>query len=107
MVDTMKIRNEVTELCNESHHWKLKRPEYRDISIELFTEQMKLKYEYLNTNSSTLFEQCIKGEINMIQFKYMMNKLDEVNSGKDYNTVSQEVGQKLVDVYVKPMIGEK
>ena len=106
-IDTIKLRQEVSELCNESRKWQLKRPEYRDISIELFTEQMKLNYEYLNTNSSTLFEQCIKGEINMEQFKYMMNKLDEVNSGKDYNTVSQEIGQKLVDVYVKPLIDEK
>mgnify|MGYP000871656693 FL=1 len=106
-INTIKLRQEVSELCNESHNWQLKRPEYRDISIELFTEQMKLKYEYLNIHSSTLFEQCIKCEINMEQFKYMMNKLDEVNSGKDYNTASQEIGQKLVDVYVKPMIGEK
>ena len=35
-----------------------------------------------------------------------MNKLEEVNSGKNYNTVSQEIGQKLVDVYVKPLISD-
>ena len=106
-IDTIKLRQEVNELFNESRNWQLKRPEYRDISIELFTEKMKLKYDYLNTNSSTLFEQCIKGELNMEQFKYMMNKLDEVNAGKDYNKASQEIGQKLVDIYVKPLIGEK
>ena len=106
-IDTIKLRQEVNELFNESRNWQLKRPEYHDISIELFTEKMKLKYDYLNTNSSTLFEQCIKGELNMEQFKYMMNKLDEVNAGKDYNKASQEVGQKLVDIYVKPLIGEK
>ena len=76
------------------------------MSVETFTEKMTQKYEYLSTKSSTLFEQCIKGDLNMEQFKYMMNKLEEVNTGKDYNTVSQEIGQKLVDVYVKPLIGD-
>ena len=106
MVDTTIIRKEVSQLIDETNKWQSKRPEYRDISIETFTEQMKIKYEYLSTKSSTLFEQCIKGDLNMEQFKYMMNKLEEVNSGKDYNTASQEIGQKLVDVYVKPLIGD-
>ena len=30
--------------------------------------------------------------------------IDKVNNGQDYQTASQEVGQKLVDVYVKPLI---
>ena len=106
MVDTIIIRKEVSQLIDETNKWQSKRPEYRDISIETFTEQMKIKYEYLSTKSSTLFEQCIKGDLNMEQFKYMMNKLEEVNTGKDSNTASQEVGQKLVDVYVKPLIGD-
>ncbi len=106
-IDTIKLRKEVSDICNERYHWQLKRPDYRDMSVETFTEQMTQKYKYLSTKSSTLFEQCIKGDLNMEQFKYMMNKLEEVNTGKDYNTVSQEVGQKLVDVYVKPLIGDE
>ena len=105
-IDTVKLRQEVSDICNERYLWQLKRPDYRDMNIETFTEKMTQKYEYLNTKSSTLFEQCIKGDLNMEQFKYMMNKLEEVNSGKNYNTVSQEIGQKLVDVYVKPLISD-
>ena len=105
-IDTIKLRQEVSDICNERYQWQLQRPDYREMSVETFTEQMKIKYEYLSTKSSTLFEQCIKGDLNMEQFKYMMNKLEEVNTGKDYNTASQEVGQKLVDVYVKPLIGD-
>ena len=105
-IDTIKLRQEVSDICNERYQWQLKRPDYREMSVETFTEQMTQKYEYLSTKSSTLFEQCIKGDLNMEQFKYMMNKLEEVNKGKDYNTVSQEIGQKLVDVYVKPLIGD-
>lgn len=104
MVDTVILRKEVKELNDETRKWQLKRPEYREMSIETFTEEMKIKYEYLYTNSSTLFERCVKGDLNMEEFNYMVNMIDKVNSGKDYQAVSQEVGQKLVDIYVKPLI---
>ena len=107
MVDTVILRKEVKELNDETRKWQLKRPEYREMSIETFTEEMKIKYEYLYTNSSTLFERCVKGDLNMEEFNYMVNMIDKVNSGKDYQAVSQEVGQKLVDIYVKPLIEDK
>ena len=107
MVDTIILRKEVKELNDETRKWQLKRPEYREMSIETFTEEMKIKYEYLYTNSSTLFERCVKGDLNMEEFNYMVNMIDKVNSGKDYQAVSQEVGQKLVDIYVKPLIEDK
>ena len=107
MVDTIILRKEVAELIDETHKWQVKHPEYRDMSIETFTEQMKIQFEYLYTNSSTLFERCIKGDLNMEQFNYMVNMIEKVNAGKDYQSVSQEVGQKLVDIYVKPLIEDK
>ena len=107
MVETSIIRREVEELLDETRKWQSKRLEYRDISIELFTEQMQSRFEYLFTNSSTLFERCIKGDLNMEQFNYMITMIDNVNSGKDYHTASTEVGQKLVDIYVKPLIQDK
>jgi hypothetical protein len=107
MVDTFIIRTEVTQLIDETNKWQSKRPEYRGVSIELFTEQMQSRFEYLFTNSSTLFERCIKGDLNMEQFNYMISMIDKVNSGKDYKVASTEVGQKLVDIYVKPLIEDK
>jgi len=107
MVDTIILRSEVSQLIEETHKWQLKRSEYRDMTIETFTEQMKMKFDYLFTNSSTLFERCIKGDLNMDQFNYMISMIDKVNAGKDYQSVSQEVGQKLVDIYVKPLIEDK
>ena len=104
MVETSIIRKEVSQLIDETRKWQSKRPEYRDMSIETFTEQMKVKFEYLNTNSSTLFERCIKGDLNISEFNYMLNMIDKVNAGQDYQSASQEVGQKLVDIYVKPLI---
>ena len=107
MVDTTTLCNEVSQLLDETRKWQSKRSEYRDISIELFTEQMQSRFEYLFTNSSTLFERCIKGDLNMEQFNYMISMIDKVNSGKDYHIASTEVGQKLVDIYVKPLIEDK
>jgi hypothetical protein len=107
MVETYIIRKEVSQLITETKNWQLKRPEYRDMSIEVFTEQMKAKFDYLYSNSNTLFERCIKGDLNLEQFNYMITMIDKVNNGQDYQTVSQEVGQKLVDVYVKPLIKDK
>ena len=107
MVDTIIIRKEVSQLIDETHKWQVKRPEYRDISIEIFVEQMKSRFEYLFTHSSTLFERCVKGDLNMEQFNYMITMIEKVNAGKDYDVASTEIGQKLVDVYVKPLIDEK
>jgi hypothetical protein len=107
MVETAIIRKEVSQLMDETRKWQTKRPEYRDMSIETFTEQMKVRFDYLNTNSSTLFERCIKGDLNLEQFNYMITMIDKVNNGQDYQAASQEVGQKLVDVYVKPLIQDK
>lgn len=107
MVETSIIRKQVSQLIDETRKWQSKRPEYRDISIEVFTEQMQSQFEYLFTNSSTLFERCIKGDLNMEQFNYMISMIDKVNSGKDYQDASTEVGQKLVDIYVKPLIEDK
>ena len=107
MVETYIIRKEVSQLITETKNWQLKRPEYRDMSIEVFTEQMKAKFDYLYSNSNTLFERCIKGDLNLDQFNYMITMIDKVNNGQDYQAVSQEVGQKLVDVYVKPLIKDK
>ena len=107
MVDTVKIKSEVMELSNETRKWQMQNGEYRSMTKENFIEIMQNKYNYLYTNSSTLFERCVMGDLNMEQFNYMLKMLDEVNAGKDYQTISQAVGQKLVDIYVKPLIEDK
>ena len=107
MVDTVKIKNEVLELSTETRKWQMQNGEYRAMTKETFSELMQPKFEYLYTNSKTLFERCIMGDLNMQQFNYMLSMLDKVNDGKDYKAASQEVGQKFVDIYVKPLIDNK
>ena len=106
MPDPTQIREEVIGLMSDTRNWISKR-EITKITTEDFTTAMKLKYEYLYTNSSTLFERCIVGDLNMDQFNYMISMLEKLNTGKDFQQVSTEVGQKLVDIYVKPLINEK
>jgi hypothetical protein len=106
MLDTHKIKSEVEGLTSDTRKWLSKR-EFIDLTKEQFVDFMKTRYQYLFTNSSTLFEQCMKGELNMIQLEYMLNKIEKVNAGADYHSTSVEVGQKLVDVYVKPMLDKK
>jgi len=103
MVDTHKIKSEVERLCDDTIHWHHKRI-YIDKNKEEFTIEMKSKYEYLFTNSPTLFERCIQGDLNMQQLNYMLAMIKKVNSGADYQTTSTEVGQHMVDIYVKPLL---
>ena len=106
MLDTQKIKSEVEGLSSDTRKWLSKR-EFTDLNKEQFVDAMKTKYEYLFTNSSTLFERCMKGDLNMTHLEYMLNKVEKVNAGADYHSTSVEVGQKLVDVYVKPMLDNK
>ena len=106
MINPEQIRQEVLAIMADTRFWHSQR-EFKGLTKEQFIDQMKIKYEYLHTNSSTLFERCIAGDINMSQFNYMLSMLEKVKAGKDYEQVSVEVGQKLVDVYVKPMLNEK
>jgi hypothetical protein len=106
MVDTQKIKTEVKGLCDDAQLWYYKYKNSNNIAtakIE-FKEEMKKKYEYLYTNSSTLFERCILGELNIQQLNYILSMIEKVNSGADYKTTSTEVGQHMVDIYVKPLL---
>ena len=105
MVDTKLIRAEVSGLMSDTRIWSLKKTtDYTKVSKEQYIIDMQTKYNYLYMNSTTLFERCLAGVINMQQFEFMLSMLEKVNAGNDYQTVSQQVGQQLVDIYVKPLI---
>jgi len=105
-MDVELLRKEVLELIQDKNKWLMKF-DYRDLNKEQFVDQMQSKYQYLYTNSSTLFNRCLEGDLNIEQFNYMLKMLEKVNAGKDFQQVSQELGQKLVDIYVKPLVKDK
>lgn len=108
MLDTQKIKNEVMQLLEDIRLWKARDDQFfqngKHMNLTVFTANMKTKYDYLYTNSSTLFDRCISGGINLNQLDYMLNMIDKVNNGADYNTASIAIGQQLFDVYVSPQI---
>jgi hypothetical protein len=103
MSDIDRIKTEVIDLMQETRKWHSQR-EYKNLSREEFIEKMKVKFEFLYCKSSTLFNNAIAGDLNMNQLNYMLLMLKKVNEGGDYHKVSTEVGQNLVDVYVKPLL---
>ncbi len=106
MVDTQQLKKEVSGLCRDTLNWFMKK-DFRELDKPLFTETMSNKYNYLYTKSTTLFERCMTGELNTEQLEFMLKMLDKVNNGADYQKTSTEVGQHMVDVYVKPMLDNK
>lgn len=106
MPDTKLIKEEVEGLMSDTRKWHSKR-EFSNLNKEEFIAIMQTKYEYLYTNSNTLFMRSIVGDLNLQHLDFMLGMLEKVNQGKDYQKVSQEVGQRLVDVYVKPLIEKK
>jgi hypothetical protein len=106
MLDTNKIKLEVINLLNDTNAWKHKRGEYRELNNTEFINEMKTKYIYLFENSSTLFESCINGGINIQQLEYMLNMIDKLNNGADYHKTSIAIGQQLVDTYITPVINQ-
>ena len=106
MSNPTQINDEVLKLMSDTRLWHSQR-EFKGLTKDMFIELMKSKYNYLHTNSSTLFDRCIAGDLNIEQFNYMINMLKKVNEGKDYQQASTEVGQKLVDIYVSPLLNDK
>jgi hypothetical protein len=103
MINTDKVRKQVAGLSSDNLKWKTG-DEYNSLNKNEFLEKMGEKYSYLKTNSSTLFDMCINGTIDMPRVEQMLLMIEQVNNGKDYNTASQEIGQSLTDHYVKPII---
>ena len=97
----------LVDLSDNNNDGEIVNCEIVDSNYDEFTEVMKSKYEYLYSNSSTLFERSMKGDLNMQQLNFMLDMIEKVNAGADYQTTSTVVGQRLVNIYVKPLIDDK
>ena len=106
MINTSKIKKEVLDLIFDINQWKYKN-DYLGYTQTEFSENMSKKYEYLYTNSKTLFERCILGNLKIEHLDYILSMIEKVNNGGDFKKISQEVGQKMVDFYVKPVLEKK
>ena len=93
-------------LLNDCKKFKNKK-DFMTNSDEEFNKLMKEKYIILNTNYNTIFNQCLDGTMDMDILTYMVNQINNINKNKiSKHDASVNVGQKLVDKFVKPKIND-
>ena len=85
------IQKKLSE-CKTDEDRKTVREEFRDFGMSY----------------PAIFENIMQGTLDMKQFNYMINMAKKVKSNeKSQHDASVEVGQKLVDKYVKPVVKKK
>ena len=78
------------------------------LSNEDFETAMTAKFPYLAENAKTLFSRCCTGEMDDAKISYMITMMRKVISGKkSEHDASVNIGQRLVDEYVMPLIKDK
>ena len=106
MIDADKIDKEIKEIKQHRSNW-LKGNEYMNYTADEFSDAMKNKYEYLYKNSATLFKKCIDGEADNTRVNEMIDMLKQMQNGRTLFDASKEIGTKLTNYYVKPLIEKK
>ena len=77
-------------------------------NAEEFDKEIKIVYEDFYLKYPALFSKIIDGTLEKNQFNFMLNMLGKVkNEELSDHDASVQVGQVLVDKYVKPLIDEK
>ncbi len=70
-------------------------------------EQIKAALGAFVTQYPTLFQAAVEPSFDEKKLNFMLEVLDKMAGGMTQHQASVIVGQKLVDSYVKPMIGSK
>ena len=106
MINTQTVREQVTSLLQDVLDWKTGN-KYNDMNKEQFLTKIKNTYSYLHENSTTLFDKCIDGTMDLPRLEQMLQMIEKVRQGYDFTSASVEIGQSLNDHYVKPLIDKK
>lgn len=74
-----------------------------DMTDAEFLNKMETDFSYVVTNSKVIFDKVYLGNMDLTVFTYMINKAKDIKRNKVTNyDASVDVGQKLVDTFVKP-----
>jgi len=100
-----KIWDEANRFSTDKYNWKMGK-DFKDCNETEFTTKMEIKYNYLKSNTSSIFNQIIQQEkIDMDKLKYMLDMLRSIGKKQiSFENASKEVGQKFADEYVKPLV---
>ena len=76
--------------------------------MELFPEfekEMQEKFSHIHIKQPSIFKMCMDGTMDIERLTYMINMVKNVKSNNiSEHDASVQVGQRLVDEFVKPKI---
>ena len=116
MANTTLIWNEVNQIIIEKKKFDNSfskkiiekfdnKKSYQNLILDQFKHKLKKKYNNLSTKFPTIFEKTINGTMDMNRLKFMLNMINKVNNNEiTEHNASVQIGEKLVNEYVKPMI---
>jgi len=80
---------------------------YRNKTVGQFEADMKERYPEFAESHQEIFKSVLSGSLDMNMFKYMISMLKQMERGNiTERNASIEVGQVLVDKYVKPLVDD-
>ena len=101
------ILRQAKELLSDSKDYSNKK-KFKNHTAESFEEEMNRKYGYLKNNVGTIFNSCLKGDMNLKVLNLMINQAKELKKNNISNhDASVNVGQILVDTFVKPNLDKE
>jgi hypothetical protein len=99
-----KLLIEIKNLHNDCRDYKNKK-KFSELSQTEFEEKMINTYPNIKNNFSSIYTQCIDGHMDLSVIIYMINQAKSIQKNKISNhDASVNVGQKLVDKFIKPNI---
>jgi len=76
---------------------------YTNLSPEEFVKEMENDHPIIKHNFNSIFIQCVNGQMDLNVITYMINQAKNIQKNKVSNhDASVNVGQKLVDTFIKP-----
>ena len=100
LVDIKKLHKDCKDYSNKK--------KYNELSQTEFEEKMVNEYSYIKNNFSSIYTQCISGHMDLNVITYMINQAKQIQKNKLSNhDASVNVGQKLVDTFIKPNLDKK
>jgi hypothetical protein len=100
-VDYDKILKDVKEI-NKKYSQFQSKTAFKDMTHDEFKDKMKIDYKQLAESHIFIFERAVVGALDTNVFSYMINKAKDIKKNKISNyDASKDVGQKLVDTFVK------
>ena len=101
-----KLLVDIKNLHKDCKDYKNKK-KYANLSQKEFEENMVKEYSYVKNNFGSIYTQCLSGHMDLNIITYMINQAKQVQKSKISNhDASVNVGQKLVDTFIKPNLNK-